>query len=177
LAEVPKLVVAAWTSISFIGPRFLFSNSKNVEQEKEMSQKSEFLHNWISNLMKNMEQHLDEKRRIDLLEECGRNCAKRHAQKEASKQKGNLEGWIGTMKKWVGSDNVQREKSSVRVIYNKCFCPLVQDASPLMSKTYCNCSRGWLKEVFETVMEKPVEVRMEDSIMMGGKQCRFTISL
>ncbi len=177
LAGTSKLVLAAWTYVSFIGPRFLFSNSKTIYQEKEMSQKSEFLHNWISNLMKNMEQHLDERSRIGLLEECGRACAKRHAQKQALKHRGNLEGWIGTMKKWVGSDNVQREKSSVRVIYSKCFCPLVQDASPLMSKTYCNCSRGWLKEVFETVVEKPVEVRLEDSIMMGGKQCRFTISL
>jgi len=177
LAEVPKFILTAWSSISFIGPRFLFSNSKTVDQEKKMSQKIEFLHNWISNLMKNMEQHLDEKHRIDLLEECGRACAKRHAQKEALKQRGNLGGWIDTLKKWVGSDNVQREKCSVQVMYSKCFCPLVQDASPLMSKTYCNCSRGWLKEVFETVMEKPVEVRLEDSIMMGGKQCRFTIFL
>jgi len=177
LAEASKLVLAAWTSICFIGPRFLFSNPNTIDQENKMSQRINFLHNWISNLMKNMEQHLDEKRRIDLLEDCGRACARRHAQKEALKLRGDLEGWMGTMKKWVGKDNVQREKNSVRVVYNKCFCPLVQDASPLMSETYCNCSRGWLKEVFETVMEKPVAVKLEDSIMRGGKQCRFTVSL
>ncbi|GAI35292.1 unnamed protein product, partial [marine sediment metagenome] len=35
----------------------------------------------------------------------------------------------------------------------------------------------WLKENFETVLERPVKVKLEDSIMMGGKQCRFTIFL
>lgn len=177
LAESSKLVLAAWTSICFNEPGFLFSKSRTIDQENKMSQKSEFLHNWISNLMKSMERHLEKKLRTDLLEDCGRACAKRHAQKEALKFKGDLEGWMSTMKKWVGGENVQREKSSVRVVYSKCYCPLVQGASPFMSETYCNCSRGWLKEVFETVMEKPIAVKLEDSIMKGGKQCRFIISI
>jgi len=177
LLEVSKLVWAVWTSISFIGPGFLIPNSEKRDQENKMSQKIKFLHDWIANLIKNMERHLNEKQRTKLLEECGRACAKRHAQKEALKFKGDLDGWLGTMKKWVGTDNVQRDMSYVRVMYSKCFCPLVQDAPPLMSETYCNCSRGWLREVFETVMEKPIEVKLEDSIMKGGKQCRFTISL
>ncbi len=140
-----------------------------------MAQKSKFIHQWISNLMKNMDEHLDEESKINVLEECGRACAESHAKPEAMKHKGNLDGWLGTIRKWVGSENVQKEENGVRVIYSKCLCPLVQDRPPLMSKTYCNCSRGWLMETFETVLEKPVEVKMEDSIMQGGKQCRFLV--
>jgi predicted hydrocarbon binding protein len=171
------MVLAAWTYVSFIGPKFLLSDSKTIDQENKMSQKMKFLHDWVFSLIKNLEQHLDENQRIELLEECGRDCAKRHAQKEALKFKGDLDGWMGTMRKWVGTENIQRDKNYVHVIYSKCFCPLVQDAQPLKSETYCNCSRGWLKEVFETVMEKPVAVKLEDSIMKGGKQCRFTVFL
>jgi len=127
--------------------------------------------------MKNMDQHLEEKEKIKLLEECGRACARSHAQKEAVKFQGNLDGWLGTVKKWVGAENVRKDKNVVQVMYSKCFCPLVKDSPPLLSETYCNCSRGWLKEVFETVVGDPVEVNLEDSIMRGGKQCRFTVLL
>jgi len=142
-----------------------------------MTQKAKFVHNWILSLMENMDEHLDEEAKINLLEECGRACAERHAKAEALKQKGNLDGWLGVFKRWVGSENVRREDNTVRLTYRKCLCPLVQDRPPLMSTTYCNCSRGWLKEVFETVMEKSVEVKLEDSIMQGGKHCQFLVFL
>ncbi len=175
--KASKLALGLWILVFLYRPKFLFSKSKISSQENQMSQKIKFMHNWISDLMKNMDQHLDEKEKIKLLEECGRACARIHAQKEASKFKGNLEGWLGTMKKWVGAENIRKEGDVVHVMYSKCFCPLVQDAPPLMSKTYCNCSRGWLKEVFETVVTESVEVKLEDSIMKGGKQCRFSVFL
>jgi predicted hydrocarbon binding protein len=175
--KASKLALGLWTTVILIRPKFLFSNGKINSQENQMSQKIKFMHNWISNLMKNMDQHMDEKEKIKLLEECGRACARIHAQKEAMKFQGQLEGWLSTMKKWVGSENIRQEEDVVHVMYSKCYCPLVQDAPPLMSNTYCNCSRGWLKEVFDTVMENPVEVKLEDSIMKGGKQCRFSVFL
>jgi hypothetical protein len=141
-----------------------------------MAGKQQFIHNWVSNLMKSMDSHLDETTKIKVLEECGRSCAKNNIKKEALKFKGKLDDWLSKMKQWVGKDNIQKEKNCVRVIYNKCFCTMVKDIPPILSGTYCNCSRGWLLEIFETVLEKPVEVRLEDSIMKGGKQCCFTIS-
>jgi predicted hydrocarbon binding protein len=170
-----KLLIGAVAAISFNGSRLVFSTIKKDGQEDPMTQKTKFVHNWILNLMENMDEQLDEGEKIKLLEECGRACAKSHAKEEALKHKGDLDGWLGLFKKWVGFDNVQMEAKAVRVIYSKCLCPLVRDNPPLMSKTYCNCSRGWLKEVFETVVEKPVEVMLEDSIMQGGKQCRFSV--
>jgi predicted hydrocarbon binding protein len=142
-----------------------------------MAQKQKILHDWLSNLMKNMDIQLDEESKIKVLEECGRACAEKHAKKEALKFKGNLGGWLATMKKWVGENNVQKEGNTVRLIYSKCFCPLVGSIEPLLSDTFCNCSRGWLKENFETVVGKPVKVKMEESIMMGGQECRFSIQL
>jgi len=140
-----------------------------------MAQKQKFLQDWLSSLMENMDSRLDEDSRIKVLEECGRVCAQRHTKAEALKSKGNLDGWLNTMKKWVGANNVHKEGNSVRIVYSKCLCPLVGGLEPLLSKTFCNCSRGWLKENFETVVGKAVDVRLEDSIMGGGKECRFTV--
>lgn len=142
-----------------------------------MIQKQKFLHDWLSNLMKNMDKHLDEQLKIKVLEKCGRACAGKHAKKEAYQSKGNLDGWLATMKKWVGADNVHKEGNTVRLVYSKCLCPLVGSIEPFLSKTFCNCSRGWLMESFETVVGKPVKVKLEDSIMMGGQECRFSIQL
>lgn len=170
-----KLILGVGAAISFNGSNLVFSALKRDGQEDLMTQKTKFIHDWIAKLMENMDEHLDEEAKINLLEECGRACAESHAKAEALKHKGNLEAWLGVLKKWVGSANVQRDKDAVLVMYSKCLCPLVQDYPPLMSKTYCNCSRGWLMETFETVTEKPVKVKMEDSIMQGGKQCRFFV--
>ncbi len=170
-----KWIIGAGMAFCVGGTGLISSTIKKDGQEDQMAQRKKFVHDWISNLMKNMDQQLGNEEKIRLLEECGRACAGRHAKAEALKNQGNLEGWLGVLKKWVGPENVRREVGGVRVMYSKCLCPLVQDHPPLMSNTYCNCSRGWLKEVFETVVQKPVEVKLEDSIMQGGKQCQFTV--
>ncbi len=46
-----------------------------------------------------MDKHLDKESKIKVLEECGRACAGKHAKKEASKSKEDLDGWLATMKK------------------------------------------------------------------------------
>jgi hypothetical protein len=176
-SRVFKLVVAAGAGV--LGTRTLlaFSEAGGSGQEDQMSQKSKVMHDWISSLMKSMDKHVDAEEKIKLLEDCGRACAGRHAKSEAAKHTGNLEGWLQALRKWVGPENVRREGNSIRVVYSKCFCPLVQDSPPLLSDTYCNCSRGWLKEVFETVVGSSVEVKLEESIMRGGNQCRFSVMI
>jgi predicted hydrocarbon binding protein len=62
-------------------------------------------------------------------------------------------------------------------MYSKCLCPLVQSGSETLSDTYCNCSRGWVKEMFEMVSGKPVEVTLTESIKRGAKACRFVVQV
>jgi hypothetical protein len=46
-----------------------------------------------------------------------------------------------------------------------------------LAGTYCNCSRGWAKALFEGATGKPVEVIMEKSIISGDSECRFRVLL
>jgi predicted hydrocarbon binding protein len=46
-----------------------------------------------------------------------------------------------------------------------------------LSATYCNCSRGWAKALFEGALGRTVEVIMEKSIINGDNQCKFRILL
>jgi hypothetical protein len=175
IARSFKVLFGAGAACLLNKPNRAASFSTENYQESEMAQKQKLLYDWLSSLMKNMDAQLDEDSKIKVLEECGRVCAQRHAKTEALKSKGDLDGWLDTMQKWVGANNVHKEGNSVRIVYSKCFCPLVGSLEPLLSRTFCNCSRGWLKENFETVVGKAVDVRLEDSIMGGGKECRFTV--
>jgi predicted hydrocarbon binding protein len=45
------------------------------------------------------------------------------------------------------------------------------------SDTYCACSLGWMKETFEAVMGRPVDVTLVEPVKRGGQRCQFMIQL
>jgi predicted hydrocarbon binding protein len=73
--------------------------------------------------------------------------------------------------------HLKLDGNRIHVEYEKCYCPLVRDYHEKLPVTFCNCSRGWLKELFESALEKPVEVKLEKSIKRGDKTCRFRVLL
>jgi len=111
------------------------------------------------------------------MESCGRACARSGVIDEARACRGDLDKMVSKMKKWVGKENVRKDGNVIEVVYSKCFCELVADGPPILPDTYCTCSRGWLKEMFETVVGSPVEVDLMESIKRGDRQCRFIIHL
>lgn len=60
---------------------------------------------------------------------------------------------------------------------NACLCPLVETKPAGLSATYCYCSVGYVKEMHEQMFDRPVEVVLEDSVLRGGKRCRFKITV
>jgi predicted hydrocarbon binding protein len=72
---------------------------------------------------------------------------------------------------------LQGKGDAVYVVYDRCYCPLVKGYDGKLSPTFCSCSRGWIKELFESVLKKPVEVKLEKSVKQGDEICRFRIHL
>ena len=58
-----------------------------------------------------------------------------------------------------------------------CMCPLVESGPPGLSPTFCYCSTGYVKEIFERTTGKPVTVDLIESLKMGGKDCVFGITI
>lgn len=138
----------------------------------------EFTQRWVRNLIDSIDVHLDEETKIRLMESCGRACAREGPIRAAKACQGNLDNLLATLRKWGGGEEtVQRDGDVVHRLCTKCLCPLVQDGPARLPDTYCYCSRGWMKEMFETVVEKPVDVTLIESIKRGGQMCRFTIQL
>jgi len=132
---------------------------------------------WIKNMLQSLDACLDEAAKTEVMESCGRACARGGVIGTARKFSGDLQGFLDRMAQWVGKDNVRHEGSVIHLVYPRCLCPTVAQDSSRLPDDYCLCSRGWLKEMFETVTGKPVEVELRHSIKRGADSCRFTVRL
>ncbi|HQT92614.1 MAG TPA: DUF6144 family protein, partial [Candidatus Kryptobacter bacterium] len=58
-----------------------------------------------------------------------------------------------------------------------CLCPLVESGPEGLSGTYCDCSVGYVREMFRTYTGKAVSVELLESLKRGGRTCRFGITV
>ena len=132
---------------------------------------------WIAWLMAAMDGYVDEETRAKILEKCGRQCQSENFIKKARKiyeETGSIDEFLDQFGQVY--KNLHREGDRVYIIYPKCYCPNVNKIpTGKLSATYCNCSRGWAKALFEGALGRPVEVIMEKSIVKGDEQCRFRV--
>ena len=134
---------------------------------------------WIATLVAGMDEHVDKKIRAMILEQCGRQCQSQGFIKKArtiyqrSKSIDEFLEGLGKVYK-----HLHKEGNKVYIVYPRCYCSQVNKIPKgKLSATYCNCSRGWAKALFEGALGRPVEVKMEKSIINGDDQCEFRIML
>jgi len=134
---------------------------------------------WITCLMDGLDKHVDEETKAMILEQCGRQCQSQSFIEKARriyKKSQNMEEFLNAFSEVY--KNLQVEGNNVYIVYPRCYCSFVNKIpSGTLSATYCNCSRGWAKELFEKVLGRSVEVVMEESIVNGDQQCKFQIIL
>ncbi len=135
---------------------------------------------WIDNLLNNIKDSGDGKDGADVLEQCGRTCAKNSVMRNIKpfkerigKNKEDKEILEMLNSVW---GKIHIEDGNIFVIYDECYCPVLKEIE-LKNSFFCNCSRGWIKEVFETVFERPAEVELQKSIISGNDKCKFKINL
>ena len=145
---------------------------------------------WIKHLMQNMDNLMEPEARIKLMQACGRSCYIR-AFGVASEEKPSAEtvkGFFQYLEK--GGHELKREGNSSYFIFNwgrdhqnpwglmirdgYCMCPIVESI-PGLSPTYCNCSAGYVKELFERYIGKTLKVEIVETLQTGGKDCIFKV--
>ena len=134
---------------------------------------------WIATLIDGLNKNVDEKARNKILEQCGRQCQSQSFIKKAKtiyEKSNDIDEFLAKLGKTY--KHVHREGNNVYLVYPKCYCSQVNKIPKgKLSGTYCNCSRGWAKALFEGATGKPVEVLMEKSIINGDDQCKFRVIL
>ncbi|MFB0502429.1 MAG: DUF6144 family protein [Candidatus Bathyarchaeia archaeon] len=140
---------------------------------------SSHVEKWICQLMTGLDEHVDKETIAKVLEQCGRQCQSQSLIKKARsiyEKSKNVDDFLDSFGKVY--KHLHREGNSLYIVYPKCYCSIVNKIpSGKLSATYCKCSRGWAKALFEGALERPVEVTMEQSIKQGDKQCKFKITL
>jgi len=144
-------------------------------------------------MMDHMDEILGEETKIKILNACGRSCFS-NAYGVADERKPTPEQGEAYLKNLEKNGfEVRREKETITVFYRwgtkqnpyglsmqegYCMCPIVESGAPGMSKSYCNCSAGYVKEALERATGKTVlKAEVLESILQGGKDCRFKIVL
>jgi predicted ArsR family transcriptional regulator len=134
---------------------------------------------WITALMAGLDETIDEETRVKILEQCGRQCQTESFIKKAKsiyEKSRNTDEFIDKFSQ--AYKHLHREGNKIYITYPRCYCSQVNKIPKgKLSGTYCNCSRGWAKALFEGATGKPVEVKMEESIINGNSQCKFRITL
>lgn len=134
---------------------------------------------WITTLIAGLNEHIDEETRTKILEQCGRQCQSPVFIKKVKniyEKSKNTDEFLEKLAQI--NKHLHREGDKIYIIYPRCYCSQVNKIPKgKLSAIYCNCSRGWAKALFEGALGKPVEVKMEKSIINGDDQCKFRIIL
>ncbi|MGA2185944.1 MAG: hypothetical protein ABSH47_23230 [Bryobacteraceae bacterium] len=146
-----------------------------------------FAQTWAKRMMDNVDDELDEPTRARLMHANGRSCFRGSGQKPFP---GGVDAFIEQVRKWSGTgpSPIRREgdivyfdyvqnPAGLKVADGWCLCPLVEKGPEGLSGTFCECSVGYVTEMFSGVAGKPVRVELLESLKRGGKACRFRIHL
>jgi hypothetical protein len=111
-----------------------------------------------------------------LLNAAGRRCAKACCAGFIERYRGNLEGFLAKAKTiWMAEAHYDEAAGVLRIADKPgCTCPLAKIGTT--PGKLCECSLGWQEQAYSTVLGRPVKAELEESILRGGKQCRFRIT-
>lgn len=169
-----------------------FQDDKQTDNPKETpcDKKIEFAQNWVKRFFEIIDQQLDEETRTKLMQLNGGACAK-GAYGEFTNDKPatieDIDQKIAAWQKNLGKENIYREDNNIFFNYignpnglkisdGYCLCPLIENKPRSLSPTYCQCSVGYVKYMFQRFITfKPVRVELLESLRSGGKACRFKV--
>ncbi len=128
---------------------------------------------------------LEEKKGRKIIEKCGRDCAKSHdiandciKIRNEVENKNDFDHLFSLYKEKIykNSPRLYKEAKIIYLEYHECGCPFVKSGK-VENPFFCNCTRGYTKERFETLFGKPVKVELLKSILKGDKICKQAITI
>ena len=145
------------------------SESVSTEDDKyqQLLQEKEFIQNWLTDLISTIETELDEPTRVKLLAGCGRGCFNRLKFKSdiAEKGKGDLDKLIEAYKQ---NFEAWKEGNTVHIRFGEvspgCYCPAAKFRPAKPNDLHCECTRATHQTIFETALERPVDVKILESV-------------
>ncbi|MDP4222608.1 MAG: DUF6144 family protein [Bacteroidota bacterium] len=163
------------------------------QNETPCNEKMDFTQKWVKRFFEIVDHKLDKKTRTELMQANGEACAKgAYGEITTGNQPATIDEIDKTIAKWqqaLGKENIYRADNIVYFNYagnpkglkisdGYCLCPMIENGPAQLSPTYCQCSVGYVRYMFEKLITfKPVRVELLESLRAGGKACRFRVMI
>ncbi|MEW6364908.1 MAG: DUF6144 family protein [Acidobacteriota bacterium] len=173
-------------------PKLALGTEQAAEDESvghSCQEKIEFAEGWIKRLMDVLDQTTDGETRRRIMEANGRACAANYIASSGREIKPvAFADWVERLKQRPDDGSIRVEGRTIYFQYLKnyqgldapesfCLCPLVESKPKGISGTYCQCSVGYIRELFSRTFGQSVQVELLDSVLRGGKRCKFKIEV
>lgn len=140
---------------------------------------------WWKKTIENIENSIGDKSLSYIMTKCGSRCCGAGQRKTARRlflESGSIEEFLQTISKHDVKEGdltyTLLDESTIIAEHNKCFCKQVSNSpEKFSSKVYCQCSVEFNRQFFTNAFEKEVHVELVDSIICGGKSCKFMVTI
>ena len=177
--------------------------SKNIIKNKELFSLETSKDNktqWVKGVLKELDKVANNYQKYDILS----SCAHEFSQKRIDKlrkiyiESGDIDAVLEEMHNdylWYENptrrgkviyitkipynlEGYKKAKTQVDKKRSYCHCPLVRDYwNEGISSTFCNCSAGWYRQIWEGILKKPVRIEILKTLLKGDENCEFAIHL
>ena len=136
------------------------------------------MEHWITELLTHLDISVAEKTKQSILEKCGVKCPFSHMPNhrllELRNSAKNEEEFLNKLgETW----HLKNENGQYFVVFDQCYCPLVNKDVKNAPKSMCYCTLGNLKHKFKISLGRDVEVTMLKTVLAGDEECRFEIKI
>lgn len=152
------------------------AESNEQTAHKIVNGKQEDNPNWVKNTMKRLEENFDVStvKKIRMKCQCGYTMDEKLALvKELIANASNLEAFANQDKaKAVG---LSYNDGELYLMFPYCPCPMLAEVDKLPTSTWCQCTTGYSKVLFEKAFGCEVDVELLKSVKMGDDICLMKI--
>lgn len=131
---------------------------------------------WVKNTMKRLEDNFDKStiKKIRMNCQCGYGMEEKLALlKELIELSSSLEEFVSHEKAKAAGLSFQNGELYLQFPY--CPCPMLADIKKLETDTWCQCTTGYSKVIFEKAFGCKVDVELLKSVKMGDDICLMKI--
>ncbi len=144
--------------------------SKSADADKKFA--------WAQSICVDLEKEMDDETikaiRMDCA--CGPDAGKISSLKKLYRSCPDMEAFAEKATGLKQGYEMKFEDQSLYLFYPQCYCSCVKRIQQPLSKTWCYCTLGYTKKMFEGILDRPVTVELLDSVKMGGEKCIIKIT-
>lgn len=144
--------------------------SKSAGAEKKFS--------WAEQVCKILDDEFDDasvgKVRMDCA--CGPAAGKIRQLKKLYASSATMDEFIDRINKLDQGFTMEHEDNLLFLVYPRCYCACANKLDKPLPRSWCYCTLGYTKRMFEGILDRHVDVKLIQSVKTGGSVCRIKIT-